>query len=321
MKECFAIGIDLGASQIKCGIVSDRGKIRFKQACPTPANSGRAKIASTLEKATSQLLEFSRRPRIEIKGIGIGSPGTVEPETGRVVGASPNLPGWPGVNLKKIFRKFGLPIFADNDANLMALAESRLGAAKGYQNVVCLTIGTGIGGGLILDGRVYHGSSSAAGELGHTTIALDGKLCRCGNRGCLEAYASVPALLESARKLLKTSDNHSILRRYGDNLTPSHIFAALKVRDPIAQSIIKMEAEYLAAGLASAVNLLNPEVIVVGGGLVEASSSFLRSLEKRIKSKAFPSAARGLKVLRAQLGNEAGFIGAALFCLENIRNN
>ncbi len=318
MKECFAIGIDLGASQIKCGIVSDRGKIRFKQACPTPANSGRAKIVSSLQEATSRLIEFSRLHKIEIKGIGIGSPGTVELKSGKVVGASPNLPSWTGVDLKSIFRKFKLPVLADNDANLMALAESRLGSARGYKNALCLTIGTGIGGGVILNGELYHGLNSSAGELGHTCICFEGKACRCGSSGCLEAYASVPAMLEAVHSALENTGNRSQLRECQNHLTPLLIFQAARSKDRVALQVIEKEIEYLSAGLASVVNLLNPEVIVIGGGLVEADSSFLPRLEKRIKQKAFPSATGKLKVVKAKLGNQAGFIGAARYCLESL---
>jgi glucokinase len=244
----------------------------------------------------------------------------VELKSGKVVGASPNIPGWTGVSLKQIFRGFRLPVYADNDANLMALAESRVGAARGYDGAICLTIGTGIGGGLILHGQVYRGADSSAGELGHTCIAYDGRLCRCGAKGCLEAYASVPALLNHTRSLLESSDNHCSLRENLSSLNPTLIFQAAEAGDRLAVQILEQEITYLSAGLASVVNLLNPEVIVVGGGFVEAGTSFLHLLEKSIKERAFPSAVKGLKVVRAKLGNDAGFIGAALYCLESLNN-
>lgn len=320
MRERYALGIDLGGSQIKSGIVSQKGKVKFKKTYPTPVSDGPAQIVKKLQAITAELISFARNHKLSLRGIGIGSPGTVELKNGKVVGASPNIPGWTGLNLKSIFRKFGLPVFADNDANLMALAESRFGSALGYQSAVCLTIGTGIGGGIILDGKVYHGCNSSAGELGHTCIHFQGKPCRCGSCGCMEAYASVPAMLESARTLLKGSNNHSRLRKYQNQLTPLIIFEAAQARDRVARQVIENEIDYLSAGLASVVNLLNPEVIVVGGGLVEANSLFLLKLEKRIKERAFPSAAKELKVVKARLGNQAGFIGAALFCLETIDN-
>ena len=318
MKEQYALGIDLGASQIKSGIVSLKGEIKFKEVCSTPVKTGSAQIIKKLQTVTSELIEFARKHQLSLPGIGIGSPGTVELKSGKVVGASPNIPGWTGLNLKSIFRKYELPVFADNDANLMALAESRFGSARGYENAVCLTIGTGIGGGIILNGEVYRGLNSSAGELGHTCIHFQGKPCRCGSRGCLEAYASVPAMLESVRTLLKSSDNHSRLRKHRKQLTPLLIFQAAQSKDRVARQVIENEIDYLSAGLASVVNLLNPEVIVVGGGLVEADSLFLLKLEKRIKERAFASAAKELKVVKARLGNQAGFIGAALYCLESV---
>jgi glucokinase len=320
MKERCAIGIDLGASQIKCGIVSEKGRVKFRQISPTLQEKGPAQIVQLLKEVAQGLVEYSRPKKLQIAGIGIGSPGTVELKSGKVVGASPNIPGWTGVSLKQIFRRFKLPVYADNDANLMALAESRVGAARGYDGAICLTIGTGIGGGLVLHGQVYRGAASSAGELGHTCIAYDGRLCRCGAKGCLEVYASVPALLKAARLLIESSENQSMLRANLRNLSPKLILQAAGKGDEIALQLLEDEIAYLSAGLASVVNLLNPEVIVVGGGFVEAGTSFLHQLEKRIKERAFPSAVRGLKVVRARLGNDAGFIGAALYCLESLPN-
>ncbi len=320
MKERYAIGIDLGASQIKYGIVSEKRKVRYKQVCPTFPEKGPARIIHQLKRVAQELVESSRKNKLRVVGIGIGSPGTVVSKSGKVVGASPNIPGWTGVSLKRIFSRFKLPVYTDNDANLMALAESRAGAARGYDSAICLTIGTGIGGGLILHGQVYRGVDSSAGELGHICIAYDGRLCRCGAKGCLEAYASVPALLISARLLIESSDNHSLLRDNLSNLSPKLIFQAAEKRDELARQILENEIAYLSAGLASVVNLLNPEVIVVGGGFVEAGTSFLQQLEKSVRARAFPSAVKGLKVVRARLGNDAGFIGAALYCLESLNN-
>src|SRR3989304_614187 len=189
MRERHALGSDLGASQIKSGLVSELGKVRFKRTYPTPVALGPAKIVATLQELASDLIILSRRHGIEVWGIGIG-------------------------------------------------------------------------GGIIIEGRLYQGTHHAAGELGHTSINFSGKSCRCGRTGCLEAYASVPAMLNSAQALISESGNHSVLRRYKSSLTLTQLFGALRLGDRIARQVIDTEIEYLSSGLANLVNLLNPELIV-----------------------------------------------------------
>ena len=318
----LAVGIDLGGSHIKAGVVSARGKVYLNLIHDTPANAGPKAIISALKDTTLGLLKQSRAKHLIIRGIGVGSPGTVDRKTGRVIGSSPNLPGWVGINLKQALKEFRLPVFVDNDANLMALAEQRTGAARGFKNALCLTIGTGIGGGIVIEGKLFHGSNFSAGELGHTSIDYSGRLCRCGSVGCLEAYASVPAMLESTRALVRERTNRSALHDLDGKVTLRNVFSAAKKGDELANEIIDAEIEYLGTGLASVVNLLNPEIVVIGGGLMhETDGLFLRKLKLKIRKKAFPAAIKNLKVARAKLGNQAGFIGAALHALESLSSN
>jgi glucokinase len=318
----LAVGIDLGGSHIKAGVVSARGKVYLSLIHDTPANAGPKAIISALKATTLGLLKQSRSKHLIVRGIGIGSPGTVDRRTGRVIGSSPNLPGWVGINLKQALSEFKLPVLVDNDANLMALAEQRTGAARRFKNALCLTIGTGIGGGILIDGKLFHGPNFSAGELGHTSIDFAGRLCRCGSIGCLEAYASVPALLESARTLIRNSTDQSALQNLNGKVTLRQIFSAADKKDRLANQIIDSEIEYLSAGLANVVNLLNPEIIVIGGGLIlETDDWFLRKLQLRIRKKAFPAAIKNLRLAKARLGNQAGFIGAALYALESLSND
>ncbi len=229
--------------------------------------------------------------------IGIGSPGGVNFETGKVFGNSPNIPGWEGVNLKKSLQGLGVPVYADNDANCAALAETLFGAARGSQSALCVTVGTGIGGGLILNGKVYRGSSYSAGEIGHTAIVFNGRECGCGNRGCLEKYASVTALLEAGKE-----SGYATVQALTD---------AARKGEQQALELIGRQAAYLGAGLASAINLLNPEKVILGGGFVDVYPSILKVVEKEIRQRAFPAALLKLKVVQAKLGNEAGLVGAA----------
>ncbi len=223
------------------------------------------------------------------------------------MGNSPNIPGWEGANLKKIFDGLPVPVYADNDANCVALAEHLFGAARNCQSALCVTVGTGIGGGLILNGEVYRGSSFSAGEIGHITVVFEGEKCRCGNRGCLEKYASVTALLKSAKN--KKSGFKQFLE--GGRVTVGSLVTAAKKKNKMALELLSKQAAYLGAGLASAVNLVNPEKLVLGGGFLDAYPDFLEMVDKELRKHAFPAAVKSLKVVKAELGNEAGLVGAA----------
>lgn len=318
MRKKYFIGVDLGGTNIKFGIVSDKGEIQQKGMLPAQANLGRDAILNNINKAIEQSLAFARKKKMKIKGIGVGSPGTVNLESGKIEGSCPNLPQMVNVNLKSwLSNHFKFPICVDNDANAMALAESKFGAAKEYKNAFCLTLGTGIGGGIILDGKLFHGSNFAGAEFGHMSICYDGRKCRCGGIGCLEMYASAPAIVKDAKRLLKRyrkSIIHKLIKGDLDRLTTEVIFQAESKEDTLASDVINQACAYLGAGIASAVNLLNPQVVVIGGGVSEGGQSFIRRIDKEVKKRAFPSATQNLKVVKAQLGNDAGFIGAAILC-------
>jgi glucokinase len=315
MKRYF-IGVDLGGTNIKFGIVSEKGKVLQKGMMPAQANLGRRAILNNINKAVAESLAFAKVEKIKIKGIGAGSPGTVNLNSGKIEGSCPNLPQMVNVNLKGwLSNSFKFPIYVDNDANVMALAESKFGAAKGYKDALCLTLGTGIGGGIILDGKLFHGSSFAGAEFGHTTICYNGRRCNCGGIGCLEMYASAPAMVKAARWLLRKNREsiiHKLIQGDLGKLTTEVIFDAERKGDVLASDVVNQACAYLGAGIASAVNLLNPQVVVIGGGVSEGGMSFIRRIEKEVKRRAFPSATKNLKVVKAKLGNDAGFIGAAM---------
>jgi glucokinase len=323
MSKRYSIGVDLGGTNIKFGVVSDRGEVLHKGMLSAQVNLGREAILSNLRLAVKRSLVFAGRKRIRVNCIGVGSPGSVNLRTGRIEGSCPNLPQMLGVNLKKrLSDHFDYPIHVDNDANLMALAEFKFGAAKGFKDVLCLTLGTGIGGGIVLGGELFHGSSFAGAEFGHMTINHKGRKCNCGGIGCLEMYASAPAMVRDARRLLR-NDRKSIIHKSvkGDSneLTAEIIFQAEKKGDALASRVIDQACSYLGAGIASAVNLINPQVVVIGGGVSQGGMAFIRRIEKEVRSRAFPSATKKLKVVKARLGNDAGFIGAATLCASAVR--
>jgi len=320
MNKQYFIGVDLGGTNIKFGIVSENGKVLHKGMISAQTNLGREAILDNINRAVERSLAFARKKRIKIKGIGVGSPGTVNLKTGKIEGSCPNIPQMVNVNLKRWLSKhFEFPIYVDNDANLMALAEFKFGAAKGYKDALCLTLGTGIGGGIILDGKLFHGSNFAGAEFGHMTIIYNGRKCNCGGTGCLEMYASAPAIVKDTKRLLgkdRKSIIHKLTKGDLDRLTTKVIFQAERKGDILASYVINQACAYLGAGIASAVNLLNPQVVVIGGGVSKGCQSFIRRIEEEVKKRAFPSATKNLKVVKAKLGNDAGFIGAAILCTE-----
>lgn len=318
MGKAYFIGVDLGGTNIKFGIVSEKGKALYKGMLSAQANLGREAILNNIKKAVEESLTFAKGKKIKIKGIGVGSPGTVNLISGKIEGSCPNLPQMVNVNLKKwLSHYFKFPIFVDNDANLMALAESKFGAAKGYKDALCLTIGTGIGGGIILDGNLFHGSSFAGAEFGHMTICYNGRRCNCGGIGCLEMYASAPGMVKDAINLLRRNEKsiiHKLIKRDLDRLTTEVIFEAERKGDVLASEVVNQACAHLGAGIASAINLLNPQIVVIGGGVSEGGNNFIQRIEKEVKRRAFPTATKHLKIVKAKLGNAAGFIGAATLC-------
>jgi len=317
MRKRFAIGVDLGGTNVKYGIISSEGKIVCRDLRPLGENKNRRRVWEVIHSAIAELLEGAESKGHRISHIGIGSPGTVNFLTGKVEGFSPNLPFWVGVNLKQgINRRFPeYEVFADNDANVMALAEYKLGAGRGFKDILCLTLGTGIGGGLVLDGKVYRGSHYFGGEFGHMPIRYQGRRCLCGGKGCVEAYASVPALLREVRSLLRRRKD-SVLKDWlrGDSkkLTSELVMEAFKLGDEVATEAVDRLVEALAAGIVGVVNLLNPEAVIIGGGLADSGEVFIKRIRTAVRQRGISSNTRGLKILKAKLGNRAGFMGAAL---------
>lgn len=315
-EKRYSIGVDLGGTNIKAGIVqTSSGKVITRSMLPTQTSLGKQVIISNIKKSINGLMEYAKKKGIKIDSIGVGCPGTVDVKIGKIMGMIPNLPQLKNVNIKRELKKeFNYPIYADNDANLMGLAEHKFGAAKGYKNCLFLTIGTGIGGGIILDGKIFRGSKYAGAEFGHTSIKYNGRKCRCGNIGCVEAYAAAPAIGERTKSFLRKG-RKSVLFSWlkGDlkKLSNKLIFEAFKKGDNLATQVVEEISVYLGTAIASAVNLLNPEVIVIGGGVGQAGSKFINIVDSQVRKRINPSAAN-YKMKKATLGNEAGFIGAAI---------
>jgi len=317
MDQAFA-GIDLGGTNIKYGLCAEDGSILAFRSTPAGAGEGPEKLLRSIRDCARELLALASEENLVVRHIGLGTPGTVDIFTGEISGMTPNIPGWigcrPGPYLES---ELSLPIYVENDANAMVLAEYLFGAAAGTSSVIAATVGTGIGGGIIIDGKLVRGSTGAAAEFGHASILLDGQPCACGKLGCLEAYAASGNLIRMAESMARDAGEKTVLMaelKQTGNLTIETIFEALNENaDPIAEAAVRKSAEYVAAGLASIVTILNPEMVIIGGGIADAGGSkYIEIVRRGILDRAIEPCARGVRIERAALGNKAGFIGAAL---------
>ncbi len=288
------IGIDLGGTKIAGVLCTPSGKVLMDVHVPTEAKKGKKQVIENIKKAIRMLI---RSHNVKINAIGIGAPGPILYEKGIVIEA-PNLPGWKRVHLKEILKKeFKVPVFVDNDANCAALAESWFGAGKFVKHFIYMTISTGIGGGIIIDKKLYRGAIGSAGEVGHMTIETKGPKCGCGNYGCLEALASGSAL---KRKTGLDAISVELAARQGDK----------KAKKAIAEI-----AHYLAIGIADLVNVFNPEMIIIGGGLSNMKELLFTPVKNDFKKYALTLPAKSVRIVRAKLGTKAGMLGAAALCL------
>lgn len=307
-----SIGIDLGGTDIKAGLVSATGELSCQVVLPTHVDAGPKAVASRIAEATREVLAKAEEQRTtDIIGIGLGAPGLIIAETG-VVHFSPNFPGWTDIPLvddvKKALGIQSLPVFMDNDVNAMTLGELRHGAGVGYQSIVALTLGTGVGGGVVIDGQVYHGSRNTAGELGHTVVEPNGRYCGCGNQGCLEAYAGAKNIVERTQEKIAAGSNTKLT----SELTPKRIAAAAHAGDSLAVEIFAETGVYIGIALTSIAHVLNPEVAIIGGGIAEAGESLLFEPIRNEFTRRAMDIPGMMKVVPATLGNRAGIVGAAM---------
>ena len=312
----FIVGVDLGGTNLVVGATASDGSRQFgMQTIPTRADLGAdavvARIAEQIERVISEASAALGTPRTHCLGVGIGSPGPLNRDTGVVI-FTPNL-GWRDFPLRdRVQDAVRLPASLDNDANCATLGEWWLGAARGARHVVGLTLGTGIGGGLILDGRLHHGISDVAGELGHMTIDANGRRCGCGNYGCLEAYASGTAIAERARESLAGGEPSAMPQMVGGDLskiTAALVYGAAKEGDALAVEVVRDTAKFLGIGVANLLNAFNPEVVVLAGGVTQAGDALFEPMRAEVRRRAFKPAVDACRIVPGVLPN-AGVIGA-----------
>jgi len=313
MKK-FRIGVDVGGTNIKIALVDKEGAISYSNSIPTRAELGYEYTISAMKQAITDLMAATKTDKNSIEGIGFGFPGQIDYKNG-IVKNAPNIPGWVEVPIAEAMEKeFGIPTRVDNDVRCAALGELNFGAGKGCENLICITVGTGIGSGLVINGKLVRGASNAAGELGHIKLNMaGGPLCGCGDFGCLEAYASGPSIVAMAEEYIKGGKSTKFRElAEGGEITPYIVSQAAAQGDGVARRIFTIMGEHIGVGLASVVNLLNPEKIIIGGGVADAGEVLFNPIRETIAKRAMPIQASAVEIVPAGLGNSAGVIGASL---------
>jgi glucokinase len=320
-EASFAVGVDLGGTKIETALVAANGDIAEKQRTPTEAKQGPDHVVETIVSVVkTHYLRDTRRP---IVAVGIGVAGQVDPESG-VVRQAPNL-DWRDFPIReRLQAALGLPISVLNDVQAITYGECRRGGGQGVKDLVCLFAGTGVGGGIVIDGELVRGSSGNAGEFGHMTIEIEGLPCTCGNRGCIETFVGGWAIAERARRRVNADPaaGAALLRLAGGNLealSAAIVGQAAAQGDALGKELVEETGTALGVGLAAIANALNPKLLIVGGGVVEGLPGLIEIAERELRRRALAAALQPLRLVRSALGADAGVIGSALFALEAAR--
>jgi glucokinase len=323
-KKDLLIGVDFGGTNIVTAVVDTHGAIVAKTKIAAEIPRGVAQVVANITQSMRDATARADVALDNVIAIGLGSPGPLNSREGIVINP-PNLNGWNNVPLRRMIEdEFRLPVVLDNDANAAAFGEFWAGAGKDVNTLVCFTLGTGVGGGIIIDGKLLRGPDDTGGELGHCTIDYDGYPCKCGNRGCLETYVSATAIVRRMRDAIECGEKTIIFELVDghlDRLTSKLVHTALLKGDALAARIMHETGVFLGIGIANAVNALNPDMIVICGGVIEAGEHLFAPAREEVKKRAFEGPARRAQIVPAVLGDDAGCIGAAGIALDALKNN
>jgi len=318
LNKDLVCAVDLGGTNLRAANVDSEGRIHERVKLPTPGSDNAQDVVEAIASAVIRCDEQASTSGARVHSVSVVVPGSVQAETGVIVNA-PNLPAVVGFKLSEALKaKLQRLVLIENDANAAALGEMWQGAARGCRTIVCLTLGTGVGSGIVLDGELWRGTDGTAGEIGHTSIEpFGGVQCKCGNFGCLEVYASATAIVRMTREMLE-NNLHSILRSIpSDNLTAHDVYKAAMADDELAHDIFRSVGTHLGVAIANVVNTLNPEMIVIGGGVSAAFDLFADIARSEMMKRAFPVPARRCRIARAECGDDAGLLGAAWLAIQN----
>lgn len=313
MKKYY-IGIDIGGTNTKIGLLGKRLNLIKKVVIPTELYKTPRDLITAIAGFVRAMLRAKRVKLNNVRGIGIGIAGLVDMKRGVVINLT-NIPGWRNVNIRREFQKrLKLPVYVDNDVNVMTLAELYRGAGRGSKNLICITLGTGVGGGVVINGALYRGSTSAAGEIGHIPINEKGPKCNCGGIACIESYIGSSYLMKDMARAIRK--RKTILKKMAgralSNLTPELIDKAAMRGDLLAINFWKEAGNRLGVALTGVVNLLNPDKIIIGGGIAGAGRFLFTPIKKTIGRRAMELQRRRVKIVKAKLGKDAGLIGGAV---------
>ena len=309
----YSIGIDLGGTKILAGVVEKQtGKVIFEVKNKTKKEKGNKKITAKIIETLEELFRISNIDKNEISSVGIGLAGQVERNKGILINAV-NLE-CKDLNIKEILEeKFSIPVNIGNDVEVATFGELKFGAGKDHKDIVCIFVGTGIGSSIVKDGKIHLGASQSAGEIGHIIVDLNGRACACGGNGCLEAYASRSAIESRILGAVKKGRKSIITELTdGKSISSKHIKKSLEAHDEVVTQYVNEAIDYLSGGIASVINFYNPELIILGGGLIQSIDDFYLQTIKKARAKALPTPALSIEFKKASLGDYSGVIGAAL---------
>ncbi|MEO8426297.1 MAG: ROK family protein [Verrucomicrobiota bacterium] len=314
-KQDYLIGVDLGGTKILAGVFNPQLKCLGRSKMSTKSERGPDPVINRIARCVQDVVDECDLNLKQVKGVGIGAPGAVDPESGRVIFA-PNL-GWEDVPLKKELEKqLELPVFVENDCSICTLGVYDMELERKPRNMIGIFIGTGIGGGLILEGKLYSGFNRTAGEVGHMVLEITGPKCGCGNRGCFEALASRAAIFRKIQTAIKDGQKTLLTEMLGDdleNLRSGDLRKAIKRGDKFVEGVIEEAAEYTGIAVANLINIFNPEVVVLGGGVIQAlEDEMMAIIVETAKDYSMPGTTKGIEIIASKLGDDAGIFGAAV---------
>jgi glucokinase len=303
----FSIGVDIGGTKIAAGVVSNFGEVLFKKMAATPKFS-REDILVLLKKLIEDMTGWAAKEGLLLEKIGIGTAGQVDSYQGIILSGTANIKDWGNIRLKEMLSAYTeLPVHVDNDVNVLTLAEKTFGAAKGYREVVCLALGTGVGGGVMTNGSLVRGTWGGAAELGHITLDMNGEMCNCGLRGCLETYASGTWIARRMQMLLEKEEGKTL-----EPVSSSEVFRLYHEGNVMAVQVISTMIKGLSYGIINVIHTFNPEVIVLGGGVMSNGQWIIELVEKEISGIGLQSLVSGVKLKLSALDADSGIVGAAM---------
>jgi glucokinase len=314
------LAIDIGGTKILVALISHDGRLLARERFLTLAQQGAEAVFNRLFAAVDNMLQLNYLVPQQLGGIGIAAAGAVDSRR-QVVTISPNLPDWSDVPVAQLLsERYGVNTYLVNDANAAALGEHRYGAGRGLKNLVLLTLGTGIGGGIIIDGQLYEGATGSAAELGHMVIDMNGPVCACGNRGCLEMMASGMSIAIDAMRRISRGGKSCLMemvRGEIQGITAEMVASAARSGDILSLEVLSQAGIYLGVGLSNLVNIFNPELIIIGGAVAKTGNLLLDPAKREMAARAFPVSVGAVRITLAELGNDAGIFGAAAFAHEH----